>query len=81
MVRKVVKTINKTFVNYGSESKTELKELSKLNIMACNGRTKQQKVFISINKSEIVEVRVYDLSNYSINTYNRFNREIKKLVR
>ena len=81
MVRKVVKTINKTFVNFSSESKTELKELSKLNIMTCNGRTKQQKVFISINKSEIVEVRVYDLSNYSINIYNRFNREIKKLVR
>lgn len=81
MVRKVVKTINKTFVNFSSESETELKELSKLNIMTCNGRTKQQKVFISINKSEIVEVRVYDLSNYSINIYNRFNREVKKLVR
>ena len=78
MVRKQI-TINKTFVNYYSESNAELKELSKSKLMATSGRTKEKKVFISINKSKIIEVRVYDLNNFSQNTYNDFNKKVKKL--
>lgn len=79
MVRQV-KTINKTFVKYAVESANELEELKKLNIMVANGRTKEQKVFISIDKPTVIEVRVYDLSNFSKNTYHDFNRKIKKLI-
>ena len=79
MVRQV-KTINKTFVKYAVESANELDELKKLNVMVANGRTKEQKVFISIDKPTVIEVRVYDLSNFSKNTYHDFNRKIKKLI-
>ena len=80
MVRRLPKTINKTFVNYAKESATELKELKKLHIIATSGRTKEQKVFISIDKPKVIEIRVYDLSNYSRNVYNDFNRKVKKLI-
>lgn len=81
MVRRVPEFTKKSFVNYGSESESELIELRKLNIIAANGRTKEQKVFISIDKPTGIEVRVYDLSNFSKNTYHDFNHKIKKLIR
>ena len=79
MVRQV-KTINKTFVKYSVESAKELDELKKLKIMVANGRTKDKKVFISIDKPTVIEIRVYDLSNFSKNTYHDFNRKVKKLI-
>ena len=80
MARSVPKTIKKTFSNYAAESPNELKELRKLKIMVVSGRTKKQKVFISIDKITVIEVRVYDLSNFSKNTYHDFNRKVKNLI-
>ena len=77
----MAKTITKTFVNYTVEANKELEELSKLNVRASNGRLKEKKVIISIAKPTAIEVRVYDLSNFSINTYHNFNRKVKKLIR
>ena len=74
MAYRLPKTIKKSFVNYAVE------ELSKLKIMVVNGRTKEQKVFISIDKPTVIEIRVYDLSNFSKNTYHDFNRKVKKLI-
>ena len=74
------KTIKKTFENYSSEAKAELEELSKLKIMAVTGRYTEQKVFISIDKPEAIEIRIYDLGKFSINTYSDFNKRIKKLI-
>ena len=79
MVREI-KTVKKMFVEYAKESETELKELKKLKLMVANGRTKEQKVFISIDKPTVIEVRVYDLSNYSKNIYHDFNKKVKKLI-
>ena len=80
MSYRVPKTIKKTFVNYAVESEEELEELSKLKLMVANGRMKEQKVYISIDKPEAIEIRIYDLSNFSINTYSDFNKRIKKLM-
>lgn len=80
MAYRVPKTIKKSFVNYAVESANELKELSKLKIMVINGRMTEQKIFISIDKPTVIEVRVYDLSNFSKNTYHDFNRKLKKLI-
>jgi len=80
MVREI-KTVKKMFVEYAKESETELEELKKLKLTVANGRTKEQKVFISIDKPTVIEVRVYDLSNYSKNIYHDFNRKVKKLIR
>lgn len=80
MAYRVLKTIKKSFVNYAVESANELKELSKLKIMVINGRMTEQKIFISIDKPTVIEVRVYDLSNFSKNTYHDFNRKLKKLI-
>ena len=80
MAYRLPKTIKKSFVNYAVESANELNELRKLKIMVVNGRTKEQKVFISIDKPTVIEIRVYDLSNFSINTYRDFNRKVKKLI-
>lgn len=76
----MVNTIVKSFINYSSEARTEIKELSKLHLLASNGRLKEQKVYLSIKKVEGVEVIVYDLSNFSVNSYNDFNRKIKELI-
>ena len=81
MAYKVPTLIKKSFVKYSVESATELNELSKLNIIAVSGRMTEQKIFISIDKPTVIEVRVYDLSNFSINTYSDFNRKLKKLIR
>ena len=80
MAYRVPKTIKKSFVNYAVESANELKELSKLKIIAISGRMTEQKVFISIDKPTVIEIRVYDLSNFSKNTYSDFNRKIKNLI-
>lgn len=74
------KIIKKSFNNYSEEAKAELEELSKLNIMAANGSTKKQEVQVSIDKPEAIEVRIYDLSNFSKNYYFNFNRSVKKLA-
>lgn len=74
------KTIKITFEDYSSEAKAELKELAKLKLMVANGRMKEQKVFISIDKPEAIEIRIYDLSNFSVNVYHDFNKRIKKLL-
>ena len=80
MAYRVPRTIKKSFENYSSESKRELEELSKLKLMVSNGVMKEQKVYISIDKPTVLEVRIYDLSNFSVNTYHDFNKKVKKLV-
>ena len=80
MAYRVPRTIKKSFVNYSSESARELEELSKLKLMVANGSTKEQKVYLSIDKPTALEVRIYDLSDFSVNTYHDFNKKIKKLV-
>ena len=80
MAYRVPRTIKKSFVNYSSESERELEKLSKLKLMAANGSTTEQKVYLSIDKPTALEVRIYDLSNFSVNTYHDFNKKIKKLV-
>ena len=80
MAYRVPRTIKKSFENYSSESARELEELSKLKLMVANGSTKEQKVYLSIDKPTALEVRIYDLSNFSVNTYHDFNKKIKKLV-
>lgn len=80
MARRKLRTIKKSFVNYSSESARELKELSKLKLMVSNGSTKEQAVYISIDKPTVLEVRIYDLSNFSVNTYHDFNKKVKRLV-
>ena len=80
MARKVPKAIKKSFNNYAVEFATELKELSKFNIIALSGRYTEQKIFISIDKPTVIEVRVYDLSNFAKHVYIDFNRKLKKLL-
>lgn len=71
----------KTFENYSSEAKIELEKLSKVKIVACSGRITKRKIYLSIYKSEELEVIVYDLSNFSKNTYSDFNKKIKDLLK
>lgn len=77
----MAKPVIKSFIKYNPETKAEIKKLSKLNIIAYNGRIKEQKVYLSIRRTKEVEVIIYDLSNFSVNTYNDFNRRIKKLIK
>lgn len=79
MAYRVPRTIKKSFANYSVESERELEELSKLKLMVANGSTKEQKVYISIDKPTAIEIRIYDLSNFSINIYHDFNKKVKKL--
>lgn len=81
MAYRVPRTIKKSFVNYSSESERELKELSKLKLMASNGSTKEQKVYLSIDKPTAIEIRIYDLSNFSVNIYHDFNKKVKRLIK
>ena len=81
MACKEPKTVKKTFTKYAVESATELDKLKKLKIMAISGAYKEKRIFISIDKATVIEVRVYDLSNFSINTYSDFNKKVKKLIR
>ena len=71
----------KTFEKYSSEAKAELKILSNLNIVAYNGRITEQKIYLSISKAEGLEVVIYDLTNFSVNTYSDFNKKIKDLLK
>lgn len=75
------KIIKKSFVNYKEESEKELEELSKLKVMVANGSITKQEVTISIDKPEVIEVRIYNLSNFSVATYSDFNKRIKKLIK
>lgn len=81
MAYRLPKIIKKSFVNYGVESANELKELKKLKVMAVSGRTTEQKIFISIDKPTVIEVREYDLSNYSRTIYSDFNKKLKSLIK
>ena len=76
MSYRIPRTIKRSFVNYSKESELELKELSKLKIMAISGEYTNQKIYISIDKPKVIEIRIYDLSNFSINIYSDFNRRI-----
>lgn len=78
---RVPRIVEKTLENYSVESKIELEELSKLNLMVSNGRLSERKIYISIDNPKFLEVRIYDLSNLSVNTYSDFNRRIKKLIK
>ena len=80
MSYRIPRTIRKSFDNYSKESELELKELSKLKIMAISSEYTKQKIYISIDKPKAIEIRLYDLSNFSINIYSDFNRRIKKLT-
>ena len=81
MVCKSTNTIKKSFVNYTHESRLELKELSKLNVMVITGRYTQKKIFVSIRKPGVIEIRIYDFTNFSRSTYNDFNKKLKSLIR
>lgn len=81
MEYRLPKIVKKSFVNYKAESEKELEELSKLKVMVANGSITKQEVTISIDKPEAIEVRVYNLSNFSEVTYSDFNKRIKKLIK
>ena len=79
MVRPL-RTVKKTFNNYTSEAEAELEELSKLKLMVANGSITKKEIQLSIDRPEAIEVRIYNLSNFSTNTYSDFNKRIKSLV-
>ena len=79
MVRPL-RTVRKTFNNYTSETEAELEELSKLKLMVANGSITKKEIQLSIDRPEAIEVRIYNLSNFSTNTYSDFNKRIKSLV-
>lgn len=79
MVRPL-RTVRKTFNNYTSEAEAELEELSKLKLMVANGSISKKEIQLSIDRPEAIEVRIYNLSNFSTNTYSDFNKRIKSLV-
>ena len=79
MVRPV-RTVRKTFNNYTSEAEAELEELSKLRIIAYNGRLSKQEVYVTIDKPKAIEVRIYNLSKFSKNTYTKFNGIVRSMA-
>lgn len=78
---KVPITINKTFERYVEESTAEIEQLSKLKLLVVTGHITNRTVIVSVDKPGVIEVRVYDLSNFSNKTYCDFNRKVKKLVK
>lgn len=70
------KPITKDLVNV-HEVKSELGKLSKLHIIATTGRYSDLKVYASIRKPDVVEVRIYYLTNDDL--YWKFRRGVKKL--
>ena len=80
MVKKV-KTVKKTFVNYSNEATEEIKELSKLKILTYSGFYSKKEIQVAIDKPEAIEVRIYNLDNYSKAIYTDFNRKLKKLIK
>ena len=80
MEYRLPKIIKKSFEDYSSEAKSELEELSKLKVIAFNGSTTKKEITISIDKPEAIEVRVYNLSNFSRTVYSDFNKRTKKLI-
>lgn len=81
MAYRLPKTVKRSFVNYSHESKLELEELSKLKLMVASGRYKDKKIFVSIDKPKVIEIRIYDLSNFSDSIYSDFNKRVKKLIK
>lgn len=77
---KVPITINKTFERYVKESTAEIEQLSKLKLLVVTGYITNKTVIVSVDKPGVIEVRVYDLSNFSKAMYCDFNRKVKKLV-
>ena len=77
---KVPITINKTFERYVEESTAEIEQLSKLKLLVVTGYITNKTVIVSVDKPGVIEVRVYDLSNFSEAMYCDFNRKVKKLV-
>ena len=80
MEYRLPKIIKKSFEDYSSEAKSELEELSKLKVMVVNGSITKQEITIAIDKPEVIEVRVYNLSNFSRTVYSDFNKRTKKLI-
>lgn len=78
---RVPRIVEKTLENYSVESKIELEELSKLNLMVSNGRLSERKIYIAIDNPKFLEVRIYDLSNLNKKSYFDFHRRIKKLIK
>lgn len=78
---KVPITINKTFERYVEESTAEIEQLSKLELLVVTGYITNRTVIVSVDKPGVIEVRVYDLSNFGNNTYLDFNRKVKNLVK
>lgn len=74
------RTVRKTFNKYTSEAEAELEELSKLKLMVANGSISKKEIKLSIDRPEAIEVRIYNLSNFSTKTYSDFNKRIKSLV-
>ena len=81
MEYRLPKIIKKSFEDYSSEAESELEELSKLKVIAFNGSTTKKEITISIDSSEAIEVRVYNLSNFSNFVYSDFNKRIRKLIK
>ena len=81
MKYRLPKIIKKSFVNYTAEAKAEVDELSKLKVIALNGSTTKQEITISLDKPEAIEVRVYNLSNFSKAIYSDFNKRLKELLK
>lgn len=78
---KVPVTIKRTFEKYSKESKVELDELSKRKILTTTGKLTERKIYVSIERPGVIEVRIYDLSNFSKTLYFDFNKKVKKLAR
>ena len=74
MAYRIPKTIRKD-LNSIHEIRTELSELSKLKIMASSGRISKKQYFISIDKPEAIEVRIYTLSNGEY--YSAFKKAVE----
>lgn len=78
---RIPKTIKISFENYSKESRVELDELSKLKLMVSTGYRTERKVYVSVDRPDCIEVRIYDLSNFSQNTYHDFNKKIRNLTK
>lgn len=72
-------TVEKTFERYAAESRAELYELSNSDLMTSVGSITERKIYVSLRKPGYIEVRVYDLSNFSTDLYCDFNSRIREL--
>ena len=76
MAYRVPKAIKKDITSY-EEIESELEEISKLKIIASSGVYNELKYYISIDKPEAIEVRIYSLT--SENIYSRFEKCVEKI--